>query len=162
MFRKLTITVAAVATVALSAGFAGQADAATSTVLLHTQTSIPQLLTDTPSGVTSMDPAPVGGNPNQRWVKTDTDSGYATYSSVSSISAGSPRCLTGRGIQGFPVVTAEKCIPVSNPASTKQQWKLGVSGDLQLRLNGLVAGVNSANNSGVAGSVSGVWAFCRT
>jgi hypothetical protein len=51
---------------------------------------------------------------------------------------------------------------VLRPGATKQQWKLGVSGDLQLRLNGLVAGGNSANNSGVAGSVSGVWAFCRT
>ncbi|HEY6691526.1 MAG TPA: hypothetical protein VI006_01670 [Solirubrobacteraceae bacterium] len=56
------------------------------------------------------------------------------------------------------MVTAEFCVP----GATKQQWKLGVSGDLQLRLNGLVAGGNSANNSGVAGSVSGVWAFCRT
>ena len=141
--RRQGVTLTALAAAAaLAVPMAGQADAATSTVLLHTQTSIPQLLTDTSSGVTSMDPAPLGGNPNQRWVKTDTDSGYATYSSVSSINAGTPRCLTGRGLQGFPVVTAEKCLP----GSTKQQWRIGVSGDFQLRLNGLVAAHNTAGN----------------
>jgi hypothetical protein len=133
------------AAAALAVPMAGQADAATSTVLLHTQTTIPKLLTDNPSGVVTMEKAPLGGNLNQRWVRTDTSSGYATYASVSSIDAGKPRCLTGRGIQGFPVVTAESCVP----GATRQQWKLGVSGDLQLRLNGLVAGVNAANNSGV-------------
>lgn len=145
--RRLGVTLTGLtAAAALAVPMAGQADAATSTVLLHTQTSIPQLLTDTPSGVTSMDPAPLGGNPDQRWVKTDTDSGYATYSSVSSINAGKPRCLTGRGLQGFPVVTAEKCVA----GSSKQQWRLGVSGDFQLRLNGLVAAHNTGGNgSGV-------------
>src|SRR3954449_4635259 len=135
-----------VAAAALAVPMAGQADAATSTVLLHTQTTIPQLLTDNPSGVVTMAPAPLAGLPSQRWVKTDTDAGYATYTSVSSIIPGKkPHCLTGRGLQGFPVVTAEFCIP----GAAKQQWKLGASGDFQLRLNGLVAGVNSANNSGV-------------
>lgn len=41
----------------------------------------------------------------QKWRKTDTNSGYATYT---NLKAG--RCLTGRGITGFPVVTAEKCV----------------------------------------------------
>ena len=134
------------AAAALAVPMAGQADAATSTVLLHTQTTIPKLLTESPSGLVTMEQAPLGGNPNQRWVKTDTDSGFATYTSVSSIGPGKkPHCLTGRGAQGFPVVTAEICVP----GATKQQWRLGVSGDFQLRLNGLVAGVNSSNNSGV-------------
>jgi hypothetical protein len=141
--RKLGIGLTGLAAAAaLAIPMAGPADAATTTVLLHTETSIPQLLTDTPSGVTSMDPAPLGGNPNQRWVKTDTNAGYATYTSVSSITAGAPRCLTGRGLQGLPVVTAEKCIP----GATKQQWRLGVSGDFQLRLNGLVAAHNTNGN----------------
>jgi hypothetical protein len=64
---------------------------------------------------------------------------------VSAIAAGKPRCRTGRGLQGFPLVTAEPCVP----GSAKQQWRLGVSGDFQVRLNGLVATVNSANNTGV-------------
>jgi hypothetical protein len=133
------------AAAALAVPMAGQADAATSTVLLHTQTTIPKLLTDNPSGVVTMEPAPLGGNRNQRWIKTDTSNGFATYASVSSIDAGKPRCLTGRGLQGFPVVTAEPCIS----GASKQQWRLGVSGDFQLRLNGLVAGVDSADNRGV-------------
>jgi hypothetical protein len=144
--RKLGLALTGIAAAAaLAVPMAGQADAATSTVLLHTNTTIPKLLTDNPNGIVTMQPAPLGGNPNQRWVKTDTSSGYATYTSVSSITAGKPRCLTGRGITGLPVVTAESCVP----GATKQQWRLGVSGDFQLRLNGLVAGVNSANNSGV-------------
>jgi len=144
--RKLGVALTGLAAAAaLAVPMAGQADAATSTVLLHTQTTIPKLLTDNPNGLVTMTPAPLGGNLNQRWVKTDTSGGYATYSCVSSIKAGKPRCLTGRGLQGFPVVTAEFCIP----GATKQQWRLGVSGDFQLRLNGLVAGVNPANNSGV-------------
>jgi hypothetical protein len=144
--RKLGVALTGLAAAAaLAVPMAGQADAASSTVLLHTQTTIPKLLTDNPNGLVTMEQAPLGGNLNQRWVKTDTSSGYATYSSVSSINAGKPRCLTGRGLQGFPVVTAEFCVP----GATKQQWRLGVSGDFQLRLNGLVAGVNSANNTGV-------------
>lgn len=144
--RRLGVTLTgAAAAAALAIPMAGQADAATSTVLLHTNTTIPKLLTENPSALVTMEPAPLGGNLNQRWVKTDTDSGYATYTSVSSIVPGKkPHCLTGRGLQGAPVVTAEFCIP----GAAKQQWRLGASGDFQLRLNGLVAGV-SANNTGV-------------
>src|SRR3954454_21116811 len=105
-----------VAAAALAVRMAGQADAATSTVLLHTQTTIPKLLTDNPSGVVTMEPAPLGGNRNQRWIKTDTSNGFGTYASVSSIDAGKPRCLTGRGLQGFPVVTAARACPA--PASS--------------------------------------------
>jgi hypothetical protein len=144
--RKLGFALTGLAAaVALAVPTAGQADPAPSTVLLHTETTIPKLLTDNPSGIVTMEQAPLGGKLNQRWVKIETSNGYATYSSVSSINAGKPRCLTGRGLQGLPVVTAELCVP----GSTKQQWRLGVSGDFQLRLNGLVAGVNSANNTGV-------------
>src|SRR5690242_4789790 len=109
------------AVAALAVPLAGQADAAGSTVLLHTQTTIPKLLTHNASGLVTMQPAPLGGNANQRWVKTDAGGGYATYASVSSIDAGKPRCLTGRGLQGAPVVTAESCVP----GSAKQQWRLG-------------------------------------
>jgi hypothetical protein len=45
------------------------------------------------------------------------------------------------------VVTAETCI--TSASTAKPEWKLGVSGDLQLRLNGLVAEVNAANLTGV-------------
>ena len=52
MFRKLTL---AFATLAISAGLAGQANAATSTVRLHTDADTTRFLTDSASGVTSMD-----------------------------------------------------------------------------------------------------------
>jgi hypothetical protein len=144
--RKLGVALTGLAAAAaLAVPMAGQADAATSTVLLHTETTIPKLLTDNASGIVTMEQAPLGGHVNQRWVKTDTSGGYATYTSVSSINAGKPRCLTGRGLQGLPVVTAESC----PRGSTKQQWRLGVSGDFSLRGDGLVAGVNAANNKGV-------------
>ncbi len=42
-------------------------------------------------------------------------------------------------------MTAEKCFP----GATKQQWNLGVGGDLKLQLNGLVAQVNPSTLTGV-------------
>ena len=128
------------AAAALAVPMAGQADAATTTVTLHTQTSIDRFLTDPPAGIASMSPA-VANDPRQRWRRTDTNSGYATYTSVQSINENRPRCLTGRGLQAFPVVTVERC-----DGTARQQWRLGVSGDLQLRLNGLVAAHNNAGN----------------
>ena len=97
-----------------------------------------KFLSDTPVALARMlksNPA----DPAQKWVKTDTTSGFATYKNVKS-----GRCLTGRGLQGFPGVTVEAC----KPGSLTQQWKLGVSGDLQLRQNGLVAEHNLASPSG--------------
>jgi ricin-type beta-trefoil lectin protein len=136
MHRKFKIAFAALA---LSAGFAGQAQAATSTVRLHTAADTTKSLSDTASGVTSMNKT-VTTDLNQKWRKTDTTSGFATYTNVKT-----GRCLTGRGLQGFPVVTSERCT-----GGTNQQWKLGVSGDFQLRLNGLAAKHNTAGNgSGV-------------
>ncbi|HEY6887439.1 MAG TPA: RICIN domain-containing protein [Solirubrobacter sp.] len=133
MHRKIKITFAALA---LSAGFAGQAQAATSTVRLHTAADTTRFLSDSASGVTSMNKVNAS-DPLQKWRKTDTTSGYATYTNVST-----GRCLTGRGLQGFPVVTSETC----KAGATNQQWRLGVSGDFQLRLNGLVASHNTAGN----------------
>ena len=132
MFRKLTLTVA---TVAISAGLAGQANAATSVVKLHTDADTTRFLSDTSSGVTSM--LKSSTSDMQRWIKTDTDSGYATYTNKAT-----GRCLTGRSPVGFPVVTAEKCIP----GATKQQWRLGVGKDFQLRLNGVAVKHNTAGN----------------
>jgi hypothetical protein len=138
--RRASMIAAGLTAAALVVPMAGQASAATTTVQLHTQTSIDRFLTDTPSGVTSMDPANAA-NPRQQWRRTDTSSGFATFTSVQSINEGRPRCLTGRGLQGFPVVTAERC-----DGTRRQEWRLGVSGDLQLRLNGLVAAHNNAGN----------------
>ena len=77
----------------------------------------------------------------QKWRRTDTSSGYATYTN-----AGTNRCLTGRGIVGFPIVAVQACVP----GALNQQWRLGVSGELQLRQNGLVAMHNLlSNGSGV-------------
>jgi Ricin-type beta-trefoil lectin domain len=108
---------------------AGPANAATSQVKLRNLATGTKLLTKDPSGLVSMKDS---GKPNQIWTRTDTSGGYATYSQGTG-------CLTGRGVQGFPVVTVEKCIP----GATKQQWRLGVSKDLQLRLNGLAAEVKT-------------------
>ena len=132
MFRKLTLTVA---TLAISAGLAGQANAATSVVKLHTDADTTKFLSDTSSGVTSM--VKSSTSDLQRWIKTDTNSGYATYTNKST-----GRCLTGRSPVGFPVVTAEKCVA----GATKQQWRLGVSKDFQLRLNGAAMKHNIAGN----------------
>ena len=115
----------------LVVAMAGPANAATSKVKLRNQATGTKLMTKDPSSLVSMK-AP--GAANQIWTKTTTTGGYATYSQGTL-------CLTGRSLQGFPVVTAEKCIP----GATKQQWRKGVSGDLQLRLNGLIAEVNTAS-----------------
>ena len=132
MFRKLTL---AVATLALSAGLAGQANAATSTVRLHTDADTTRYLTDTASGVVSMDKSSTSAL--QRWIKTDTNSGYATYKNKST-----GRCLTGRAPVGFPVVTSQKCVA----GALNQQWRFGVAKDFQLRLNGAAAKHNTAGN----------------
>lgn len=140
--RKLTVAFAAIA---MSAGLASQASAATTTVRLHTQADTSKYLTDGAGGLAQMLKSN-SSDPAQRFRKTDTNSGYATYTSVKSLSGVTPRCLTGRGLQGFPVVTVERCVS----GALNQQWRLGVSGELQLRLNGLVASHNTAGNgSGV-------------
>jgi hypothetical protein len=132
MFRKLTL---AFATLALSAGLAGQANAATSTVRLHTDANTARYLSDTASGVTSMEKS--SSSAMQRWIKTDTNSGYAVYKNKST-----GRCLTGRSTVGFPVVTAQKCVA----GATNQQWRLNVTKDFQLRLNGAAMKHNTAGN----------------
>jgi hypothetical protein len=120
-----------IATAALVLVMAGTASAATSTVKLRNQATGSKLMTMDPSGLVSMKPV---GKPNQTWTKTDTTAGYATYKTGIG-------CLTGRGLQGAPVVTVQKCVA----GATNQQWRKGVSGDLQLRLNGLIAEVNTAS-----------------
>jgi hypothetical protein len=133
------------AAAALAVPMAGQASAATSTVQLHTDTSISRFLTDVPSTITVMNPRSFT-DPRQQWRRTDTTAGFATFTSVQSLNEGRPRCLTGHGLQGFPVVTSERC-----DGTTRQEWKLGFQGDLVLRLNGLVAAHNfkSGNGTGV-------------
>ena len=133
MFRKLTLTVA---TVALSAGLAGQAQAATSVVKLHTDADTTRFLSDTASGVTTMAPSS-STDLAQRWIKTDTNSGYATYKNKLT-----GRCLTGRAPVGFPVVTAQKC----EAGALNQQWRLNVTKDFVLRLNGAAMKHNTAGN----------------
>jgi hypothetical protein len=124
----------------LAAGaLAGQADAATTKVRLHTAADTTRFLTEDANGLASMRPNNVSDTA-QKWFKTTTDSGFATYTNVKT-----GHCLTGRGLQGAPIVTAEKCFP----GATKQQWNLGVSGDFKLRLNGLVAQVNPSTLTGV-------------
>jgi hypothetical protein len=131
LHRLIRTLVFAAAGLAVALAFTGQAKAATTSVKLRNQATGAKLMTKDPSGLVSMKNP---GAANQIWTKTDTTSGYATY----SIGTG---CLTGRSLQGFPVVTVERCVA----GATKQQWRRGVSGDLQLRLNGLVAEVDTAS-----------------
>jgi len=44
-----------------------------------------------------MDPTS-SSNPRQRWRKTETNSSFATFTSVQSLNEARPRCLTGRGL----------------------------------------------------------------
>jgi hypothetical protein len=129
---------AALVALAATATLAGQADAATSTVRLHTAADTTRFLSDSASGVTTMAKSQAT-DPMQKWIKTDTTSGFATYKNVKT-----GRCLTGRGLQGFPVVTAQSCVT----GALNQQWKLGPGGDFQMRLNGLVARHNSTTGNG--------------
>ena len=133
MFRKLTLTVA---TLAISAGLAGQANAATSVVKLHTDADLSRFLSDTSSGITTMAKSS-STDPAQRWIRTDTNSGYATYKNKLT-----GRCLTGRAPVGFPVVTSQTCVA----GALNQQWRLNVTKDFQLRLNGAAAKHNIAGN----------------
>ena len=133
MIRKLTLTVA---TLAISAGLAGQANAATSVVKLHTDANPARFLSDSASGIATM-ALSSSTDPMQRWIKTDTSSGYATYRNKQT-----GRCLTGRSPVGFPVVSTQKC----EPGALNQQWRLNVTKDFVLRLNGVGAKHNTAGN----------------
>lgn len=85
---------------------------------------------------------PIPCDERQKWFQTPTSGGFAVYQNAQT-----GHCLTGRSLQGFPLVTAEKCI--TSGSESEQEWKLGPTGDLQLHLNGLVAEVNPANLTGV-------------
>jgi hypothetical protein len=138
MHRKLTIAFAAIA---VSVGVAGQAQAATGTVRLHTAADTTRFLSDSSSGIATMAKSKAS-DPAQKWRKVDTELGFATYSSLKTIQDGKPRCLTGRGATGFPVITSEKCVP----GARNQQWRLEVTGQFKLRLNGLPAKHNTGGN----------------
>jgi len=126
----------------LAAGvLTSQADAQSAKLRLHTQADTTRYLAEDPSGLTSMHKND-SSEERQKWFQTPTSGGFAIYKNAQT-----GHCLTGRGLQGAPVVTAEKCI--TSGSTAKQEWKLGVSGDLQLKLNGLVAEVNPANLTGV-------------
>ena len=85
--------------------------------------------------------APSSTSNLQKWLRTDTTSGYAVYKNVET-----GRCLTGRGIAGFPVVTSETC----KTGALNQQWRLSAAKDFQLRLNGFAAKHNiTGNGTGV-------------
>jgi hypothetical protein len=130
MTRKIALVFTGLALLLV---IAGPANAATTQVKLRTQATGVKLMTRDANSLVSMkDP----GAANQIWTRTDTSGGYATYAQGNV-------CLTGRSLQGLPLVTAQKCVP----GATNQQWRLGVSKELQLRLNGLVAEVKTASAS---------------
>jgi hypothetical protein len=126
----------AISALAAMLALATSANAATTTVRLHTDGDLSKFLADTATGIASMQKTN-SSDTAQRWFRTDTTSGYATYKNVKT-----GRCLTGRGITGFPVVSVETC----RTGATNQQWRLNVTKDLQLRLNGAAAKHNLAGN----------------
>ena len=76
--RRLGIAAAALAA---SAALAGQADAATSTVRLHTKADFTRYLTESGSLLAQMakdDPASL----SQRWIKTDVAGTFSTLTNV--------------------------------------------------------------------------------
>ena len=73
---------------------------------LHTQADTTRFMSDSASGIVTMAKNDTS-DARQKWRRTDTSSGYATYQNL-----GTNRCLTGRGIQGFPVVTAVTVCPL--------------------------------------------------
>ena len=134
MFRKLTLTVA---TLAISAGLAGQANAATSVVKLHTDADTTRFLSrhrerrhDDGEEQLDRPRCSAGSRP------TRTPAMRRTRTSLTG------RCLTGRAPVGFPVVTAQTCVA----GALNQQWRLNVTKDFQLRLNGAAAKHNIAGN----------------
>ena len=98
----------AFAGLALVLTLAGPANAATSQVKIRNAATGVKLLTKDPSSLVSMKNP---GLPNQIWTKTDTNGGYATYTQGNG-------CLTGRGLQGFPVVTVEALHPRRHRSSS--------------------------------------------
>ena len=129
MIRKIAVLLAGLAVLLV---IAGPASADTTQVKLRVlQATGTKLMTREPSSLISMKTA---GAANQIWTRTDVAGGFATY-------AQGTLCLTGRSLQGFPLLTAQKCVP----GAKNQQWRLGVSGDLQLKLNGLVAEVKTSS-----------------
>jgi hypothetical protein len=126
----------AISTLTAVLAFATSANAATTTVKLHTDADVSKFLADSASGIATM----AKSNPSdnlQKWRRTDTSSGYAVYKNVQT-----GRCLTGRGIIGFPVVSVQAC----KTGALDQQWRLNVTKDFQLRLNGAAMKHNLAGN----------------
>ena len=129
MFRKLTL---AVATLAISAGLAGQANAATSTVRLHTDANTTRYLSDTASGVTSMEPN------RARPAALDQDRHQLGLRDLQEPVHGP-----------LPHRPLDHRLPGRHPqfaGATNQQWRLNVTKDFQLRLNGAAMKHNTAGN----------------
>jgi hypothetical protein len=128
------------AAAALAAPLAGQAEAATSTVVIKNDATGSQTLSVLDGFIAHM------ANSTTMWTRTDVAGapGYATYSRRVG---NKDLCLTGRpSTAGANILTTETCVA----GFTKQQWRHGVARDLQLRLNGLSAEVDLANANRVA------------
>jgi len=127
------------AAAALAVPMAQQADAATSIVRLHTQANTDRSLSNV-SGLAFM-PFTSSSSDSQRWIKTDKGFGFAEYRNV----ADQTKCLSRKPLTNGGSLIGKLVDVRTCDGSTTQQWKLGVSGDLQHRATGLIAQVDLAN-----------------
>jgi hypothetical protein len=135
--RRLGMLLAgAAAAIALAVPMAGQADAASTTVRLHTQANTGESMA--PFSLFAFMQKTDVTTSNQKWIKTDKVFGFAEYRSAFSPSLCLSRPpLTGGGSLIGKLIRMDPC-----DGSVSQQWKLGVSGEFQHRGSGLIAEVD--------------------
>jgi hypothetical protein len=138
--RRLGLLLAGTAAAAaLAVPMAGQADAATSVVRLHTQANTGHSLSNVSGSAFS--PFTSSSDARQRWMKTDKGLGFFELRNVAdqSVCLDRPPLTNGGSLIG-KFLSVRAC-----NGSPSQQWKFGVSGELQQRSSGLIAQVDLAN-----------------
>jgi hypothetical protein len=138
--RRLALLLAgSAAAAALAVPMAGQADAATSVVRLHTQANTGHFLSNVSGSAFS--PFASSSDDRQRWIKTDKVNGFAEFRNFQdqSVCLDRPPLTNGGSLIG-KFLSVRAC-----NGSTSQQWKINPSGDFQQRSSGLIAQVDLAN-----------------
>jgi ricin-type beta-trefoil lectin protein len=138
--RRIGAALAGVtAAAALAVPMAQQADAASSIVRLHTQANTDRSLSNV-SGLAFM-PFTSSTDDRQRWIKTDKAFGFAELRNL----ADQTKCLDRRPLTNGGSLVGKLVMVRTCDGSINQQWKVGVSGDLQHRASGQIAEVDLAN-----------------
>jgi hypothetical protein len=135
--RRLGMLLAgAAAAAALAVPMAGQAEAASTTVRLHTLANTGESMVPG-FGFAFMQKTDVTSS-NQKWIKTDKGLGFAEYRSKFNPSLCLSRPpLTGGGSLIGKLVRIDPC-----DGSFNQQWRLGNINEFQHRATGLIVEVD--------------------